>query len=105
MSEYQYAQPRAESAADMSVDAGLRGFMLGVFNKMALGLLVSAVLAFVAFTVENKTGKISNPTVDSAKSDAPAEVGECVVSKIDGLAIAEPDMRDGAASFVWELGN
>lgn len=31
----------------MSVDAGLRGFMLGVYNKMALGLLLTAVLAFV----------------------------------------------------------
>jgi FtsH-binding integral membrane protein len=32
---------------DMSVDAGLRGFMLGVYNKVALGLLVSAVLAWI----------------------------------------------------------
>lgn len=32
---------------DTSVDAGLRSFMLGVYNKMALGLLVSAALAFV----------------------------------------------------------
>ncbi len=35
----------------MSVDAGLRGFMLGVFNKMGLGLVLSAVLAYVAGTV------------------------------------------------------
>jgi len=33
--------------ADMSVDAGLRAFMLGVYNKMALGLALSAVLAWV----------------------------------------------------------
>ncbi|MES2894827.1 MAG: Bax inhibitor-1/YccA family protein [Pseudomonadota bacterium] len=33
--------------ADMSVDAGLRSFMLGVYNKVALGLLVSAGLAFL----------------------------------------------------------
>lgn len=33
--------------ADMSVDTGLRSFMLGVYNKVALGLLVSAVLAWV----------------------------------------------------------
>ena len=33
--------------ADMSVDAGLRTFMLGVYNKVALGLLVSAGLAFL----------------------------------------------------------
>lgn len=38
--------------ADMSVDAGLRSFMTGVFNKMALGLAVSAGLAYTAATVE-----------------------------------------------------
>ena len=38
--------------ADMAVDAGLRSFMLGVYNKMALGLALSAVLAYVAATVE-----------------------------------------------------
>ncbi len=36
---------------DMSVDAGLRNFMLGVYNKMALGLILSAVLAYVVGTV------------------------------------------------------
>ena len=37
-------QPRA---GDMSVDAGLRGFMLGVYNKVALGLVLSGVLAWL----------------------------------------------------------
>ena len=32
--------------ADMAVDAGLRSFMLGVYNKVALGLLLSAALAW-----------------------------------------------------------
>jgi FtsH-binding integral membrane protein len=32
--------------ADMAVDAGLRSFMLGVYNKMALGLLLTGLLAF-----------------------------------------------------------
>ena len=32
--------------ADMAVDAGLRSFMLGVYNKMALGLLLSGGLAY-----------------------------------------------------------
>ncbi|MDF1767748.1 Bax inhibitor-1/YccA family protein [Maricaulis sp.] len=36
---------------DMSVDAGLRKFMLGVYNKMGLGLLLSAVLAYVTTSV------------------------------------------------------
>ncbi len=38
--------------ADMAVDAGLRAFMLGVYNKMALGLVVSAALAYASVTVE-----------------------------------------------------
>src|SRR5665213_1034265 len=37
--------------ADMAVDAGLRSFMLGVYNKVALGLLLSAALAYVTSAV------------------------------------------------------
>jgi len=42
-----YARPVPVDRADMSVDAGLRTFMLGVYNKVALGLLLSAGLAFL----------------------------------------------------------
>ena len=42
-----YARSIPVDRADMSVDAGLRSFMLGVYNKMALGLLLSAVLAWL----------------------------------------------------------
>ena len=45
---------------DTSVDAGLRSFMLGVYNKMGLGLLLSAVLAFVAGTVDPVTALVFN---------------------------------------------
>jgi len=49
MSDFNRAHMRSIPAdrADMSVDAGLRAFMLGVYNKVALGLVVSAALAFV----------------------------------------------------------
>jgi FtsH-binding integral membrane protein len=42
-----YARTIPVDRADMSVDAGLRSFMLGVYNKMALGLLLSAGLAWL----------------------------------------------------------
>lgn len=42
-----YARPVAAGAGDMSVDAGLRSFMLGVYNKLALGLVLSAFLAWL----------------------------------------------------------
>lgn len=38
------------SSLDMSLDAGLRSFMLGVYNKVGLGLVWSAVLAFLTGT-------------------------------------------------------
>jgi uncharacterized protein len=50
MSDY-HGQTRAiPRSADMAVDSGLRSFMLGVYNKMALGLLLSGVLAYVVGT-------------------------------------------------------
>ncbi len=45
-----YARP-APASLDMSVDAGLRAFMLGVYNKLALGLVVAGALAYVTGNV------------------------------------------------------
>jgi FtsH-binding integral membrane protein len=42
-----YARSVPTDRADMSVDAGLRSFMLGVYNKVALGLVLSAGLAYL----------------------------------------------------------
>ncbi|WP_297507700.1 Bax inhibitor-1/YccA family protein [uncultured Caulobacter sp.] len=42
-----YTRSIPADRADMSADAGLRGFMIGVYNKVALGLLLSAGLAFL----------------------------------------------------------
>ncbi len=48
MSDYNRGFARSIPAqADMSVDAGLRAFMLGVYNKVALGLLLSGGLAWL----------------------------------------------------------
>lgn len=35
-------------AMDMSTDAGLRSFMLGVYNKLALGIALAGIIAFIA---------------------------------------------------------
>ena len=42
-----YPRPATAPAADMSVDTGLRSFMLGVYNKVALGLVISAAMAYL----------------------------------------------------------
>jgi len=52
MSDYNhgYARSVPTDRADMSVDVGLRRYMLGVYNKVALGLVLSAALAFLTGT-------------------------------------------------------
>ena len=58
-----YARPMP-TRADMAVDAGLRAFMLGVYNKLALGLAVAGVLAYVTGNVPAVTELFFTRTVD-----------------------------------------
>jgi len=52
MSEFNTTlRDRPSVRPDMAVDAGLRAFMLGVYNKMGLGLVVSAGLAWATASV------------------------------------------------------
>jgi FtsH-binding integral membrane protein len=52
MNDYlRQAQAIPAGRADMAVDAGLRSFMLGVYNKMAVGLALSGALAYGVITV------------------------------------------------------
>jgi FtsH-binding integral membrane protein len=77
-----YARPAYAGPTDMSVDAGLRAFMLGVYNKMALGLLLTAALAFVTgsyppvrdlmFTVSN--GRVVSTGLGTLVAFAPLAV-------------------------------
>ena len=54
----------APASADMSVDAGLRSFMLGVYNKVAIGLVISAVLAFITGSYPPVRDLMSQVTAD-----------------------------------------
>jgi FtsH-binding integral membrane protein len=59
-----YARTIPADRADMSVDTGLRSFMLGVYNKMALGLVISAGLAFLTGTFAPVRDLMFNVTAD-----------------------------------------
>jgi len=59
-----YARSIPADRADMSVDAGLRSFMLGVYNKVALGLLLSAGLAFLTSAYAPVTNMLYLTTAD-----------------------------------------
>ncbi|MCA9712034.1 MAG: AgmX/PglI C-terminal domain-containing protein [Myxococcales bacterium] len=57
-----------------------------------------------SWTVEKKTGKLTNITVLTDKSSAPEGLQNCVVSALEGLAFSEPDQRDGVVeSFTWSF--
>lgn len=58
MADFQFAQSRTGAVGDTSTDAGLRKFMLGVYNKLTLGILLAGVLAYVAGTVEPVTALV-----------------------------------------------
>lgn len=51
MSDFRNGYNTAPATADMSTDAGLRSFMLGVYNKLALGLVVAGALAYLTGNV------------------------------------------------------
>ena len=73
MSNFNFAQAgRAPAGAmDTSVDVGLRKFMLGVYNKMGLGLAWTAALAFIVastplinmFLATNADGQVTGLSI------------------------------------------
>jgi FtsH-binding integral membrane protein len=80
--------------ADMAIDAGLRGFMLGVYNKMGLGLLLSGALAYVVGTTPALFNALLAPPMGYVIMFAPLAI----------LLISSFTMRNPspiAASFVY----
>jgi hypothetical protein len=57
----------------------------------------------VKFDVETEHGRISNVTVEKAKTTAPDSVSACVTRSIDGLTLAPPDARKGEGTWVFEF--
>ncbi len=65
MNDFNRGYPaQAPARADMAVDAGLRAFMLGVYNKLALGLAVAGALAWVTGNVPAVTQLLFAQTAD-----------------------------------------
>ena len=63
MNDFNRGYPaQAPSRADMAVDAGLRAFMLGVYNKLAIGLVVAGILAYVTGNVPAVTSLLWTET-------------------------------------------
>lgn len=62
MADFQYAQGRQGArAGDMSVDAGLRSFMLGVYVKLGIGILLAGALAYAAGAIPAVSAIVFSP--------------------------------------------
>jgi hypothetical protein len=57
----------------------------------------------VRFVVQEDTGQIVEPAVVPEQSTAPPELGQCVVTAIDGLVLAPADENPGHAMFSYEF--
>ncbi len=107
MSDYDrgYTPPAPAGTADMAVDAGLRAFMLGVYNKVALGLILSAALAYVTSSVEpvrdllfqTQGGRVGYTLLGMIVAFAP--LGLLLIS---GFALKNPSPRT-AGILYWSI--
>lgn len=57
----------------------------------------------VTFAVEEKTGRITNPMVDAAKTTAPDAVQACVLGVLPALVISPGDGKRGQATWTWQF--
>ena len=97
--------PAQAPTADMAVDAGLRAFMLGVYNKVALGLILSAALAYLTsqvapvrdllFTVQN--GRVGYTLLGMIVAFSPL-----AVILFGGFALRNPSPRS-AGTMYWTI--
>jgi uncharacterized protein len=83
--------------ADMAVDAGLRTFMLGVYNKMGLGLILSAIIAFTVGTVAPVTQVVLSAPVVYIVQWGP------VVLLLGSMFFMRNPSPTGSAVFYWTI--
>lgn len=107
MSEYYRQAPSIPmERADMAVDAGLRAFMVGVFNKMALGLALSGALAWTVGNVAPVTALFFAQTPTGAYAPTILGLGVMfapVVLLLGSMFVMRNPSPTGSAVFYWML--
>ncbi len=107
MSDYNgnFARSVPADRADMSVDAGLRSFMLGVYNKVALGLLLSAGLAFLTGTyppVRDLMYQVTATGIRMTMLGMIVSFAPLVLLLVSGFAIKNPSPASSGAIY-WTI--
>lgn len=58
----------------------------------------------VSYTIEKKTGKLTNVTVLADQTTAPEGLQNCIMGSLEGLVMPRADRRDGQVeSFTWSF--
>lgn len=107
MSDYNgnFARTVPADRADMSVDAGLRSFMLGVYNKVALGLVLSAALAFLTGAyppVRDLMYQITATGIKMTLLGMIVSFAPLVLLLVSGFAIKNPSPASSGAIY-WTI--
>jgi hypothetical protein len=102
-----YARTIPADRADMSVDAGLRSFMLGVYNKVALGLILSAALAFITGAYPPVRDLMFRVTADGRAAGFTGlgmvvAFAPIVILLVSGFALRNPTPRSASALY-WTI--
>jgi uncharacterized protein len=105
MSDHNQFQSRAmpvNGAMDMSVDTGLRSFMLGVYNKMGLGLVLSGVLAFATYSVEPIRNMLFTANGGYTMAGMALSFAPLAVMLVGMFAMRNPS-KTGANLYYWTI--
>lgn len=104
MSDFDRRFARPSAVIDMSVDAGLRAFMLGVYNKLALGLVLSGALAY-AFAYTPLAGLfyvVSGDRIQTTLLGMVVSFAPLVVIFASGFLMRNPTPQSAAAIY-WTI--
>jgi FtsH-binding integral membrane protein len=87
---------------DMSIDAGLRSFMLGVYNKMGLGLVLSGILAYATSSVPAIRDLLFTANGGYTGAGMVLSLAPIGVLLIGMFAMRNPS-KTGASLFYWTI--
>jgi hypothetical protein len=101
-------QFNARSAEDYATETkallkSKKGEIKSCYDEVLKSDKKAAGVVAVNFTVQKKTGEITDVQVDNDATTAPAPLADCVVNAMAGLALDPPDARTGKASFTYDF--
>lgn len=77
--------------------------MKACYDKVLASTPNAAGRVTVKFTVEAKTGRVTNPVLDGAQTTAPEPVRQCVLTAMSDLTLAPADPKTGNATWSWDF--